>query len=305
MMRTGHTAIRPDRTSVFRAIVITDPHIASSAIPVRDAAYQAAITDAATYGAHRVLILGDVSQDSATGLTRSMAVAAAAMTDSTPPIRYIVGGHDLVDSGTPNSTNDAHAADSFGLVGPPFCWAESVVVGDLHILILGLEQNEYGGKVGSVENSIPGLAVGDRIGYKQGDPAGGSWRRFGPTQLAWVQSALLADRRADGILVMAHMPPAGVTCTDYDALGAILKADGRSAVILSGHTHVAPGVFTLAGNPALKFPELQITSTWTGNPWTRFSVGFSSGKLAVQSAEIHNAGDTGGWTPVAPFTVAA
>ena len=304
-MRTGHTAFRPDRSGVFKAVIITDPHIASSAIPVRDSAYQAAIADSVTFGAHRVFVLGDVSQDNPDGLTRSMAVAGAAITSQTPPVRHIVGGHDLVDQGTPNSTNDAFAAAAFGFTsGPPFCWAESVVVGDLHLLILGLEQNEYGGKVGAVENSIQGLAAGDRIGYEQGDPAGGSWRRFGPTQLAWVRSALLADRRADGILIMAHMPPSGVTCTDYDSLGAILKEDGRSAIVLSGHTHVAPGVFTLSGNTALKFPELQVTAAWSGNPWTRFSVGFSCNRLQITGAEIRNAGDTGGWTPVAPFTVA-
>ena len=307
MRGIGHSASRvASRSESAKFLVITDPHIMYvRAADGREESYIAALQDAATYGASHILQIGDFSTDGEQSVTRWQNVTAANKPAGVT-LHTIIGTHDLIDGGVANGTNDAFVAAATGLVGPPFWWAKTLVFGAFRILVIGTEQIEYSTNSADPTrvNVNPGVLPGDRLGWSSGDPIGGSWRRFGPSQLSWLERTLKANRRADAVLLLVHMPPGGTTATDFSEFARIIGRDGRPNVLLSGHTHAYPTVYTNLVGPqtCLKFPELSSTGDMTGHAWTRFEIGYSNGRVAFLNAEIRGITDYASWTEVAPFT---
>lgn len=289
----------PKRTIRFsdnqiRFVWVTDSHLVDD-LGNRDKNLRLAVDDCNTWLPNAFIHTGDLGDNFLSRIQRSF----YNLMNCQRPVYAIKGNHDEYEQvfGEPN-TNSLDEFNTFNR--NPFYYTETLSSpdGSWTARCLFLDCNYYDD---DPDTPPPGNSSehnpGDRIGWSTSEPGGGFWRRFGETQLTWVETTLAADNTSDAILVFVHYPPAGVTCTDYASLGTLLTIDGRPTMGFCGHVHPNATSYNLSGITFYKNPAMQESGCWT-----RVAISFD-GSIQIEEMIIKNYIDPASWVINTPFTV--
>lgn len=291
----------------LRLIWLTDTHNITTPTAIRDGGVSAALADANTWKADAVIHTGDIGDNqpenvaAAFNLLRSVAISC--------PLITVVGNHDEYEStpGTPN-TATIEGANYFNR-SAPFYHTGTMACGNGALVArwLTVDNNFY-----DVQASDPSVvnashSVGDRLGHSSSEPAGGSYRRFGTTQLDWIASTLAADTTSQMILMLLHYPPATSNPTDRALFADKLAADGRPVMLLCGHVHPNGTIYSFTTTDGKRtYAAYKMPATQESGAYCRIRVrvgGRNSYSPYVAELSVMNFTNPGGWTLTAPFAL--
>lgn len=287
--------------SSLRWVWVTDSHVQALG-DTKDVALKAAVNDCNVWRPNAFIHTGDIGDNSIDRVQR----AFNNLKNCQRPLFGVIGNHDEneVVPGTPN-TALLQSMDTFNRF--PFYFTDVMTSGDgtLKARCLFLDCNIYNTNPSDPTVVNVSHVVGDRVGYSANEPAGGSYRKLGTAQLAWITSVLAADTTSNIILVFPHYPIAqiGVVPLDGKLVADALQADGRPAAIFGGHIHPDATSYTLTSTDTLKsYTNYKLTAMLESNSWCRVVLHLAAGAIVIDQLEIHNFTDPGGWTINAPFT---
>lgn len=290
----------------IRFVWQTDSHVLSTFSDGRKLAVEAAAADTQLWKPNAYIHTGDIGDN----LVQNIRNGFSAIRQTGRPIYWTIGNHDeeeiTLGPGQPNTTAIEHK--HIFNKNAPFYYSTIMTSGDgsLRALCLFLDCNFYDDDpFGVSPGDSPNHQPGDRIGSRPDGPGGGYYRMFTDAQLGWARDALDADDKSDIVLVFAHYPPDGVTCTDYKNLADILQEDGRPMIGFCGHVHPNATVYTISSTDTQAvFPFYKCPATQESGCWTRVTLGFNGSDITIDGMEIHNFTNPGDWTINEPFSLA-
>jgi len=302
----GQKGFRPDAGEV-RLIWMTDSHIFATAHEPQDSGMLAALADATTWQADAVVHTGDIGNNDIAAVRRGFALLRSVTLPC--PLILAIGNHDeyeIANDGVPN-TAQIEASDCFNMAAPFYTTGTfSTKNGTLRVRWFALDCNFYDHDPNTVVPNSPFHAPGDRVGYTATEPSGGYYRRFGPTQRAWVTSTLAADTTSNMALLFVHYPPNGTAPTDGKLLADVLQADGRGAILLYGHAHAHANLNSITTTDGRKtFTFYKAPAMQESGCYVRMRVRVSGQFVSVKEVSVKNYTDPAGlgWVINAPFQV--
>lgn len=292
-------------TGSAKIVWLTDSHNITTPTALRDSAVTGALATANSWPADALVHTGDIGDNQDVNVLAAFALLRGTAIGC--PIYYCIGNHDEYEAtpGTPNTTTIA-GASYFNRASPFYAtWQQSVASGPLLIRIIAADNNYY-----DVQPSNPSVVntahvAGDRVGHSSAEPAGGSYRQFGATQLAWIAATLAADTTSHVVLILMHYPLASDNPTDVKLFLDRLQFDGRPSLILSGHVHSDAALYTQTSTNGLQsFSALKAPGAQERGNYVRLQFHLTSGAIVFDEVSIQNLTPIGGETYTnAPFVV--
>lgn len=283
----------------IRFVWSTDSHIVNSEDD-RDAALRKAVADCNKWRPNAFIHTGDIGDNNSDRVLRGIYV----LQNCQRPVYTCIGNHDEHEPSSAGSPDTDSISGWNGFGEQPFYHSKVMTAGDgsWSALCLFLDCNYYDDDPSQTIADSSNHSPGDRIGYHTSSPSGGYYRRFGPTQLQWIEDTLSADTTSDIVLVFCHYPPVGQTCTDYAILVDKLQADGRPSIGFCGHSHPSGQPVTISSTDSLldlimhKAPAMQESFGWV-----RVVLGFVAPNIDIQEMAVQNYLELDGWSLDPPF----
>lgn len=292
----------------LKLVWLTDSHNITTPTAIRDSAITSALAMANSWAADALIHTGDIGDNQPENVAAAFALLRG--TAISCPLITVIGNHDEYEEtpGTPNAST-IEGASYFDRAAPFYYSGTLQAASGFMARWIAVDNNFYDEQPSNPSVTNPSHSPGERVGHSSDEPAGGSYRQFGATQLNWIASVLAADTDSHMIMMLLHYPPASDNPTDRAAFADVLRADGRPVLALCGHVHPNASVYDFTTTDGRRtYHAYKAPAAMESGAYCRIRVrvgGRNSHVPLMTEMSIHNYTDPGGWTIDGRFTVAS